>query len=202
MQRDFPRINERLRSPRDPMGEDVVRNMVAGYALVDDLVARGVDVFAMGSLKYLLELNTVVLCGTDPASRKEYARHRETTEQRFYEQRHGGIRDLIEWYERHARQSAWKRAAGVYLRLLSRPQLFVEGNHRTGTLVMSYILVREGEPPFVLTTENAPSYFDPSTVIRDTQKQGLAMRFRAPGITRRLARVLVAHADRTYLLDR
>jgi hypothetical protein len=50
---------------------------------------------------------------------------------------------------------AWKRAAGVYVRTLSEPELFIEGNHRSGALVMSYILAREGYPPFVLTAENA-----------------------------------------------
>jgi hypothetical protein len=91
------------------------------------------------------------------------------------------------------------RAAGVYVRLLSRPQLFVEGNHRTGALAMSYVLVRENEPPFVLTTQNAATYFDPSTVIQDTPKQGVAMLFRSPGLTRRLATFLMEHADRRYL---
>jgi hypothetical protein len=202
VQRAFSRINARLRSPRDPMGTDVVRNMVAGYALVDDLVAAGIDVFAMGNLKHLLELNTVVLCGNDPARRQEYARHRATTEQRFYEEREGGVRDLVEWLERHDRLAVWKRAAGAYVRVLSRPQLFVEGNHRTGTLVMSYLLVREGEPPFVLAPENAAAYFDPSTAIRTIHKQGLAMLLRSPGLRRRVVRVLVAHADRRFLLDR
>jgi hypothetical protein len=202
VQRDFARINAGLSLPRDPMGDDVVANMVAGYGLVDDLVARRIDPFTLGNLKYLLELNTTVLCGTDPLKREEYARHRESTERRFYEEQHGGIRDLVEWYEERADTSPWGLAAGLYIRLLSRPQLFVEGNNRTGALVMSYILVREGEPPFILTTENAATYFDVSTVIRDTEKQGLTMLFRSPGLRRRLAHLLRAHADRRYLLPR
>jgi len=178
----------------------VIDNMVSGYALVDGLVAAGVDLFAMGNLKYLLELNATVLCGTDPESRAEYVRHRQTTEDRFYDERDGGIQDLMEWYELHAQDSAWMRAAGVYVRLLSRPQLFVEGNHRTGALAMSYILLREHEPPFVLSPANAAAYFDPGLVIRDTEKQGLAMLFRSPGVIKRLAGFLVEHADRAYLL--
>jgi hypothetical protein len=200
LQREFARINERLSAPRDPMSDDVVQNMVAGYAFVDALVAAGVDLFAMGNLKYLLELNTIVLCGQSPRRRQEYARHLEATEQRFYEQREGGIQDLIESYARHHHESAWKRAAGVYVRILSKPQLFIEGNHRTGALTMSYILIRDGKPPFVLTVENAGAYFDPSTIIRDTAKQSLAMLFRLPGIRERLAKVLSEHADRRYLL--
>jgi hypothetical protein len=202
VQREFARINEQLSPPRDPLADDVVHNMVAGYELVDLLAASEIDPFAMGNLKYLLELNTTVLCGTDPVRREEYACHRQTTEERFYEAQQGGIQDLVEWYESRRGYSPWTLAAGVYIRLLSRPQLFVEGNHRTGTLTMSYILVRANEPPFVLTTENAATYFDLSAVIRDTEKQGLAMLFRSPGLIRRFASFLQEHSDRTYLRAR
>ena len=199
MQREFARINEQLRPPRDPLADDVVNNMVAGYELVDHLAANEIDPFVMGNLKYLLELNTIVLCGTDPVRREEYTRHRQTTEERFYEAQHGGIQDLVEWYESRRGDSPWTLAAGIQVRLLSRPQLFVEGNHRTGALAMSYILVRADEPPFVLTTENAVAYFDLSTVIQNTEKQGLAMLFRSPGLIRRLASFLQEHSDRRYL---
>jgi Fic/DOC family protein len=199
VRREFARINEQLSPPRDPLADDVVDNMMAGYALVDRLVASGVDPFTLGNVKHLLELNTTVLCGIDPRRREEYARHRQTTEERFYENRDGGIQDLVEWYESRRGDSPWTLAAGVHVRLLSRPQLFVEGNHRTGALAMSYVLVRGGEPPFVLTPENAAPYFDPSTVIQDTEKQGLAMLFRSPGLIRRLASFLQEHSDRRYL---
>ena len=39
-----------------------------------------------------------------------------------------------------------------------------------------------GLPPFVLTVENAWTYFDPSTVIRETNKLGPLALFRLPGI--------------------
>lgn len=202
VQRDFSRINERLSPPREPLDDTVIRNMVAGYALVDTLVSERVDLFAMGNLKYWLELNTTVLCGTDPMDRAEYARHRQTTEQRFYEEQDGGIRDVVEWNQGRGGEPIWMRAAGLYIRLLSRPQLFVEGNHRTGALAISYVLVSENEPPFVLTPDNAATYFDPSTVIKNTEKQGLAMRFRSPGLTKQLATFLAEHADRRYLRAR
>src|SRR5262249_55321038 len=134
VQRHFDRINRRLPAPRDPLSDAVVRNMIAGYAAVDTLVNDGVDVFAMGQLQHLLELNALVLCGTSPTRRAEYAEHRAATERRFYEQREGGIGDLVEWEARHRRESVWMHAAGVYIRALSKPQLFIEGNHRTGAL--------------------------------------------------------------------
>jgi hypothetical protein len=199
VQREFARINERLETPRDRMDDDVLAHMVAGYAGVDALVAAEVDLFVMGNLKHWLELNTTVLCGRSPGRRQEYARHVAATEHRFYEEREGGIRDVVEWYDRHRRESVWRRAAGVYVRILSKPQLFIEGNHRTGTLAMSYLLLRDGCPPFVLTVENAPGYFGPSSVIRNTAKQSLTMNFRLPGLQRQLAEFLAEHADPRFL---
>jgi len=184
---------------RDPLDDQVVENMVAGYALVDVLVADGVDVFAPGRVVHLLELNTVVLCGTSPARHEQYAGHLEATERRFYEERAGGIGDLVEWCRIHADDPPWEHAAGLYLRLLSKPQLFIEGNHRTGALVMSYVLVRHGQPPFVLSADCAAAYFDPSAAIRDTDKGGAAMLFRGPALRQQLARMLEAHSDPRHL---
>jgi hypothetical protein len=201
VQRDFDHINLRLSARRDPLDGTVIDNMLAGYAFVDALVADGIDLFALGSSKHLLELNALVLCGTSPARRQTYARHLEATERRFYEERQGGVGDLVEWYARHDDESAWSRAAGAYVRILSKPQLFIEGNHRAGALVMSYILVQAGQPPFVLSVENAGAYFDPSTVIRNTAKNSPSMLFRLPGIRRRLAALLRGHSDRRHLLS-
>jgi hypothetical protein len=73
---------------------------------------------------------------------------------------------------------------------LSIPQLFIEGNHRTGALVMSHVLATEGYPPFVLTVENARGYFDLSSVIAGTRKNSLGMAWRWPFVLRRLVQFL------------
>jgi hypothetical protein len=199
VRRAFDRINAGLTAQRDPMDHRVVDNMIAGYAFVDSLIARGIDVFTYDHLQNLLELNTIVLCGTGAQARAEFGQHIATTEKRFYEERDGGIQDLMEWYAMHRDQSAWKRAAGVYVRILSKPQLFIEGNHRTGTLVMSYILVRSGRPPFVLSVDNATAFFNPSTLIRDTPKKSVVMLYRLPKIKKKFAAFLEEQADPGYL---
>lgn len=201
VQAEFESLNARLSGRRDPMSDAVVENLLAGYTFVDVLIEWDIDVFAKGKHKYLLELNNIVLCGPDQALRAEYARHIEATQTRFYDEPAGGIEDLIEWRARHLRDPVWKLAAGLYVRSLSKPQLFIEGNHRTGTLLASYVLARAGEPPFVLTAENAVAYFDPSTVIRNTSKLGPVGLFRLPGIKKRFAQFLKAQADPRYLLD-
>jgi PBP superfamily domain len=95
---------------------------------------------------------------------------------------------------------AWDRAAGAYVRMLSRPQLFIEGNHRTGALLMSYILVRDGLPPFVLSTDSAAAYFDPSTVVKDVDKNSPAMLFRLSRVTEQLAGLLRERCDSRHLI--
>src|SRR5262249_7718520 len=102
VQREFDGIQRALGSPRDPMSGAVIDNIVAGYALVDVLLADGTDVLAPGNLKQLLELNTLVLCGTSAERRAAYAPHVAATERRFYDDRHAGIEDLMQWCALHA----------------------------------------------------------------------------------------------------
>ena len=199
VQRDFQKINALLQSRRDSMDDRVVDNMLTGYAYVDDALARGTNFFAMGNLKHLLELNARVLCGTDPQERAESAAHLRLTEEHFYDDQRGGVRDIIEWYRLHRDESVWKRAAGVYIRVLSEPQLFIEGNHRTGALIMSYILASEYRPPFVLTVDNARGYFDPSTLITKTKKSSFAMIYRMPGIKKSFAAFLKQQTSDSFL---
>lgn len=49
--------------------------MLLGYALIDDYVARGVDLFTLDNVGLLLEINATVLCGDDARRRAEYAQH-------------------------------------------------------------------------------------------------------------------------------
>jgi prophage maintenance system killer protein len=155
VQREFPKINELLHSRRDSMTDAVLENMLAGYAFVDKAVADGADLFTLRHIPDLLEFNHIVLCGLDQQVRQEYQTHIEATAQRFYEQEEFNIDDILRWYYKHENESPWKRAAGVYVRILSQPQLYIEGNHRTGALIMSYILVRDGKAPFKATTKTA-----------------------------------------------
>src|SRR5262249_54382715 len=72
VQREFPRINEILRSRRDSMSDEVIGNMMAGYRLVDKVLADRTDVLTSRHSAYLLEFNHIVLCGLDPTIRQEH----------------------------------------------------------------------------------------------------------------------------------
>lgn len=199
VQSDFKRLNDSFEERRDPMVDAVRLNMLEGYACVDRLVTSGVDLFNLQQIGQMVELNTTVLCGSDPARRKEFAQHIAATESRFYENLEGGIGDLLEWYDRHRNESVWKRAAGSFVRILSKPQLFIEGNHRTGSLIASYLLLREGFPPFVLSRENAAAFFDPATVVRRTPKHGVHALFELPKIKKKFAAFLEQQSRPIFL---
>ncbi|MBK5958916.1 hypothetical protein CCR97_11955 [Rhodoplanes elegans] len=186
----FVRLNLSLQDLRESPDEGWIDRMMAGYAAVDDLVHRKVDLFAFGHLRDWLELNALVLCGTDAVVRADAAGHLAATEQRFYERADGGIRDIVEWHALHAHETPWRRAAGVYIRMLSTPELFVEGNHRTGTLIMSWVLAREGLPPIALTLDNAKALLDWSGVFKARSKAGLRLRLEMPWLKNRFAAVL------------
>lgn len=190
----FAELSRHFTEPRDPLTDEVLRNVVDGYALIDDYVARGVDLFDLQQLNLMLEINATVLCGRDPARRLEYAQHLAATEEHFFNNVEGGIKDLYNWYCAYRSESVWKRAAGVYVRILSKPQLFIEGNNRTGSLIVSYLLMRTGLPPFVLTLDNAEGYFNPSSVIRNSAKHGVKALYELPKIKKKYAAFLEEQA--------
>jgi len=185
--------------PRDTMDDRVVENLLAAYAAVGGFIAQGLDLFAMGQLRNILELNALVLCGANPLRREAYNRHLAATEHRFYEEPGGGIQGVVEWYAANKDGTVWERAAGVYVRTLGMPQLFIEGNHRTGAILMSYVLLRDGEPPFVLSPGSAREYFAVSAELRSLDRGGPVGLLRVAAVRQRLAALLLRHADSRYL---
>jgi hypothetical protein len=192
VQARFADINAMLTTPRDPLSDQVLEQMLLGYRHVDWLLAQRIDPFALGNSRELLELNFLVLCGRDAAARAECARLIQATETHFYSHSDGGIESLILKVRSLAGEPVWRRAAAAYIQILSRPQLFFEGNHRTGALVMSWMLAADGKPPFVLSVENAKAYFEPSTLVKNARKHTPAMLLRRRRLVKRFADLLKA----------
>ncbi len=175
--------------------------MLDGYAFVDQLVSERIDIFEMGHSSYWLKLNATVLCGADSGKLARHHRMQEATEARFYEEPGAGIGDVMNWYSLNRKKDVWRRAAGVYNRILSEPQLFIEGNHRTGALIMSYLLTREGQPPFVLTRKNAKGFFDPSSVVKKTKKRQFIGEIKFKRLTSDFARFLLSQKNFDFLVS-
>lgn len=195
VQEHFDEINDRLLMRREPLTDEIIENLLAGYAYVDELLEAEVELFSRFGVHYLLELNHIVLCGFEDHRRMEFGHHVKATRDRFA----SNIREAMGWHRRHKSKSAYRRAAGVYVHMVSQPQLFFEGNHRTGALAASFILVDDGKPPFVLTRKNAEAYFNPSTLIKAKTKDKLVDRHYFLGKYQKyFTKFLEDHLDKRY----
>lgn len=192
---EFDNINKVIDCKRDKFDGVIAGNMLQGYNHINDRLASAPDK-AILSWKDMLELNIIVHLGIHSDARNEYYGFIRHTEERFQAQ----LPSLMKWYERHEYHEAdpYKVAAGLYVRILSQPQLFVEGNHRTGSLIIDYYLLIKGKDPFVLTPHNAVEFFNLASDVK-FKKDDIGSRFkRAIGWHDELARMrrfLEAHAE-------
>jgi hypothetical protein len=149
---------------RDPFDAVIRGRMLNAYGYLDGLLRKGVEPFSTKGTAEILELNNVVHYGFDYELRLEYNRAIQATSEKFTE----NIRPIEQWYKKHMKGEPHplKVAAEVYVAVLGFPQLFIEGNHRTGNLIANWISMYYGHPPFVLSVENAVAYFRPSKEIK------------------------------------
>lgn len=197
----FDRIDKTLNARRGSMPREAVANMVAGYRFIDQLLAEGTNLFAMGNSALLLEINALVLCGSDERDRVNFSLHLAQTRQQFYDDEQGGIGSLMEWYGFHQNDNLWRKVAGLYIQITSQPQLFIEGNHRSAILLVSYLLGREGYPPFVLTPDNAKDLLDQSQSISELKKNGFSALIQAPRLCGQVAAILKRGLERRHSFE-
>ena len=202
VQKNFDKINDTLHMRREKLDDVILLNMLDGYTYLNKLLIHEINPLDQYELNHLLELNHIVLCGTDPVKRKDYREHITATTDRFYRQEEFSISHIRAWLKKHKKDTDWKKAAGVYVMLISRPQLFFEGNHRTGALLMSHMLVQSGRPPFVLTIDNAKGYFDPSTLAKETKKDVFGKLYKLPKIKKNFALFLEGQANYELLVEK
>ena len=177
VQRHFSSINAALKMRRDDFTDDVRQNMLAAYEFLDAIVRDRVDLFSDQGLEALVQLNHLVLLGSDSGA---FGRHISATREQFFANFRQYVKPIRRWYRKHGTANPFKVAAQVYVGVLSHPQLYQEGNHRTGSLIASGILLQSGCPPFVLTRQNAIAYFNPSMEIKFTDKRTVRGTLRLP----------------------
>ncbi|MFY9657661.1 MAG: Fic family protein [Methylocystis sp.] len=183
---EFDRINEIISCKRDKFDSFIARNMLHAYHHLNKHFAANPG-GVMLSWKELLELNMLVHLGADSDRRNDYYGFVKHTEERFEER----FPPVMKWFDRHEHQDEdpYKIAAGLYVRILSQPQLFIEGNHRTGSLVANYYLMLKGQNPFVMTVENAVEFLNLASDVKFTSED-IGSRFkRAIGWRDELARM-------------
>lgn len=198
VQRHFSSINAALNLRRDDFTDFVRLNMLAAYEFLDVVVHDGVDLFSEEGLEALLRLNHLVLLGQDYDSRA-FSRHISATRERFFPNFEQYVKPIHRWYRKHETENPYKVASQVYIGVLSRPQLYQEGNHRTGSLIASGILLQGGCPPFVLTRQNAIAYFNPSSEIKFTDKRTIRGKLRLPKYRRRFREFLQDNVSQKFV---
>jgi hypothetical protein len=198
VQRHFSSINAALKLRRDDFTDVVRQNMLAAYEFLDAIVHDGVDFFGDDGLEVLLQLNHLVLLGRNYDSRV-FGRHISATRERFFANFQHYVKPIRRWYRKHETENPYKVASQVYVGVLSQPQLYQEGNHRTGSLIASGILLQSGCPPFVLTRQNAIAYFNPSSEIKFTDKRTIRGKLRLPKYRRQFRDFLQQNVSPKFL---
>ncbi len=182
-----------------PFSTAVRMRMMSAFQYLDALLAQQVPPFSRDSIRHMLTLNERVHYGTDQSLMAEYAAAREATAEKFYQH----IWPLQDWYERHTAQGDYplKVAAEIYVSILGYPQLYIEGNHRTGSLIANWISVYHGFAPFVLSVDNAIAYFAPSAEIKNlANKSTWRERARLPKYRKSFLAFWERHIDSQYLI--
>lgn len=175
--------------------DDVISRLLAGYHLINRFLEEEIDILSIGHSNALLEINLTVLYGPyDSADREQHYVQVKNTEHHFYDTPQGGIQELMEFYQRLLVKDPIHQAAELYVQTLLQPQLFIEGNHRTGTLLMSYLLQRHGYPPFVLTPDNAYDYFQ-STDIAHYRRNSFQIYFKRSTLVKRVIALIHTAID-------
>ena len=132
VQRHFPAINAVLNCRRDDFTDTIRQNMLTAYEFLDAVVNDDLDLFSGEGLEALLQLNHLVLLGRgyDP---RAFRRHIAVTRRQFFDNFHRYVKPIRRWYRKHETENPYKVASQVYMGVLSQPQLYQEGNHRTGS---------------------------------------------------------------------
>jgi hypothetical protein len=132
---------------KDPFTSVVRANMLRAYHFLDELVAAQVQPISAAGAAAMLELNNRVHYGMDAALRDEFSKAIAANGAKFAK----NVGPILGWCEKHVARgdAAYKLAAEVYVSILGQPQLFIEGNHRTGSLIASWINLAADCPPFV-----------------------------------------------------
>jgi hypothetical protein len=167
-QANFIHINDKLEMRREEFTDVIVGNLLEGYDFLNSLWAKKIDLFSLSGLYNMLELNHIVLCGTDPKVRKEFYTHLDHTRTRFQEK----IRPIYKWYKKyHEKLGPYKIVGEYYGRALSFPQLFFEGNHRTENMIVNYFLLNRGLPAYIISVDSAVDYLNVSGRIKFSMKE-------------------------------
>ena len=155
-----------------PFDRPLMDKMLSGWEYLDFIIKkRKHGLFSAHGGPDMLEINHRIHYGSDNALRKEYKKAMEATTEKFSRQ----VIPIRDYYKKKTakNEDPYHIAAEVFVSIVGMPQLFIECNHRSGSIIASWINLANGKPPFVLTRENAVSFFAPAQAIKSFNKKNL-----------------------------
>jgi len=194
----FNEINDNLAMRRENFTETMMENILEAYNFLNSLLKKDMDLFTPAGLHSLLEMNHLVLCGTGKEERIHYYEHLVETRKNF----HTRINPIREWVLANRNvDKPYKLATGYYTRQLSRPQTFLEGNHRTGNIILNYLLVSKGVAPFIISKDTAKPYLDLSGDIKFTHNDStIETAFMMPGHAKKFREFLRNNVNEKFII--
>ena len=197
-QEHFPGINETLEMRRETFSPVMRTRILEAYTFLNFLLERGSDLFTPAGLHSLLEMNHIVLCGSGPENRQDFYQHLAETRKNFQRR----IKPIASWVLANRNgDKPYRLATGFYTRMLSRPQLFLEGNHRTGNIILNYLLVSKGKAPYIVSAETAKEYLDLSGNIKFTNNSSaMETAFMMPAHAKRFRAFLKEQGSDRFLV--
>lgn len=196
----FDVVQSRLDMRREALTGEMVEHLVSAYRYLNEMLQKGMDVFTPVGMYGMLELNHLVLCGDDPRVRTDYYSHLTATRQRFLKR----IHPIRKWVlkQQNRGRDPYEVATGLYSRVLSYPQLFLEGNHRTGNILLNYVLVSAGESPYIATAEDAHVYLNLSGDFKLTERDNtFDTALKMPGFRKEFQRFLRDYGSSGFVTD-
>lgn len=187
---------------RDTAFDEIrLERMMIAFEYIDYLLAANEEPFSLESIHHLLELNNRVHYGLSPQVREEYSSSMELTATQFYQQ----IDFIANWYNSHKdkkkKEKILRLPPEIYVSVLSFPQLYVNGNHRSGSLIANWISMYYGQAPFVLSVENALAYFEPSAHIKKfAEKLSIRGKLGLPKYHKSFGKFWQQYIDEKYIL--
>ncbi len=185
---------------KDKFDVSLRENLMCAYEYLDSALLKNIEPFSNYSFPIMLELNNLVHFGEDFKLRSERNQFISYSADKFH--KHIGV--LYDWYKEHKKRNdnALKIAAEIYVGIVGHPQLFDEGNHRTGSIISNWINMYYGYPPFILSVNNAIAYFEPSSEIKFfADKSTWRGRNQLPKYKKSFKKFWEEHIDKKYTLE-
>ena len=180
----------------------IIKNgLSAAYEYLDKLLEKRVEPFSLNGVTEMLVLNDKVHYGNNILLRWEYQKAMRASQDQFFKR----IDTIYAWYHRHQERGdhPLKLASQVFVSIIVPPQLFTEGNHRTGNLIANWISAYYGYAPFVLSADNPIAFFAPATKIRRfANKVSILGKLNLPKCDESFRKFWEEYADKKYLLPR